>query len=90
MYYLNKIVGWVASPLGAFFLALALAWVLRRLAGARVRCRRLAAAVAAAAYPALFSIRAIAIIEPSESPSGLKCPETRIRLDFSISARAAL
>ena len=30
-----------------------------------------------------------AIIEPRESPSGLKCPETRIRLEAAISFFAA-
>ena len=54
MYCLNKIVGWVSSPLGAFFLAFALSLVLRRLAGARAWCRRLAAAVAAAALVCLW------------------------------------
>lgn len=30
MYYVNKIIGWVMSPLGMFFLSLGLAWVLKR------------------------------------------------------------
>ena len=37
-------------------------------------------AVAYASCPSFLKRRASAIIEPSESPSGLKCPETRIRL----------
>lgn len=37
MYYINKIVGWVASPLGVLFLGLCLGWVLRR-RGGRLGC----------------------------------------------------
>ena len=33
MYYINKIVGWVASPLGVAFLGLAAGWLLRRRGG---------------------------------------------------------
>ena len=33
MYYINKIVGWVLSPLGVFFLGLCLGWVLRKRGG---------------------------------------------------------
>ena len=33
MYYVNKIVGWVASPLGIAFLGLAVGWVLRKRGG---------------------------------------------------------
>lgn len=31
MYYVNKIVGWVLSPLGLFFMGLAIGWLLRRM-----------------------------------------------------------
>ena len=37
MYYINKIVGWVASPLGITFLGLALGWVLSRRGGRLAR-----------------------------------------------------
>lgn len=33
MYYVNKIVGWVASPLGVLFLGLGVGWMLRRRGG---------------------------------------------------------
>ena len=56
MYYLNKVVGWVASPLGVFFLALALAWFLRLFAGEKAWCRRLATAVAVAAIAGLWIV----------------------------------
>lgn len=29
MYYINKIVGWILSPIGMFFISLAIAWLLR-------------------------------------------------------------
>ena len=37
MYYINKIVGWVASPLGIAFLGLGAGWVLRK-CGGRLAC----------------------------------------------------
>lgn len=37
MYYVNKIVGWMSSPLGVLFLGLGIGWVLRR-HGGRLRC----------------------------------------------------
>ena len=37
MYYINKIVGWVASPLGITFLGLAVGWVLRGRGGRLAR-----------------------------------------------------
>ena len=49
----------------------------------------LRSAVAHASFPALLKSRARAIIEPSESPSGLRCPEMRIRFAPSISFFAA-
>ena len=49
----------------------------------------LRSAVAHASFPALLKSRASAIIEPSESPSGLKCPEIRIRFAPAISFFAA-
>ena len=49
----------------------------------------LTSAVATASWPACFSIRTMAIIEPSESPSGPRCPETRIRFAPSISFATA-
>ncbi len=33
MYYVNKVVGWVLSPLGILFLGLGIGWVLRRRGG---------------------------------------------------------
>lgn len=40
MYYVNKIVGWMSSPLGVLFLGLGIGWVLRRRGG---RLRRIGA-----------------------------------------------
>ena len=47
-------------------------------------------AVALAFHPAAVSILARAIIEPSESPSGLRCPEIKIERAPPRSAFAAL
>ena len=49
----------------------------------------LRSAVAQASFPAPLNRRASAIIEPSESPSGLRWPEMSIRFAPSISAFAA-
>jgi len=48
MYYINKIVGWVASPLGVAFIGLAVGWATGRRGGRLARIGTLAAGLSAA------------------------------------------